>query len=102
MNLGMRLFNACPIGDRVRAWLDGVRVAVVGNRTAVLELIDDHATFKTVVDELTTWAETLGAKLNADAGVTDTDYDATITADAPGTLTAGDPDAAPAALSDYE
>jgi hypothetical protein len=45
----------------------------------------------TDVGELQTWAETLAAKLNSDAGVTDADYDATITGDAgfDATITAG-------------
>jgi len=75
------------------------KTTVDAARTAIIELIDDHATFKTVVDELTAWAETLATKLNADAGVTDTDYDAIITADAPATLTATAPAAGPATLS---
>ena len=75
------------------------KATVDAARTAIIELIDDHATFKTVVDELTAWAETLATKLNADAGVTDTDYDAIITADAPATLTATAPAAGPATLS---
>lgn len=35
---------------------------------------------RTVANELRTWAETLATKLNADAGVTDENYDATISA----------------------
>ena len=38
------------------------------------------------VNEINTWAETLAGKLNADGGVTDENYDATITA---GQITAG-------------
>ena len=75
------------------------KATVDAARTAIIELIDDHATFKTVVDELTAWAEALATKLNADAGVTDVDYDAIITADAPATLTATAPAAGPATLS---
>lgn len=63
------------------------------NKTAIVELIDDHETFRVVMVELVAWAETLGAKLNADAGVTDEDYDADITAAAPEVLSAGDPTA---------
>ena len=33
---------------------------------------------RVLVNELKGWAETLAANLNADAGVTDTNYDATI------------------------
>jgi hypothetical protein len=40
----------------------------------------------TAVNEINTWAETLAAKLNLDGGVTDVNYDATITA---GQITAG-------------
>jgi hypothetical protein len=68
-------------------------------RTAIIELIDDHATFKTVVDEVTAWAEALATKMNSDGGITDTDYDAVITADAPATLTAGDPTASAPTLT---
>jgi len=80
------LNEMCPVADSTS----------IGNRIngillLVRELHDDHAAFKTVVDELTAWAETLGAKLNLDAGVTDADYDAVITADAPATLTATKP-----------
>ena len=75
------------------------KTAIDETKTAVDELIDDHATFKTVVDELTAWAEALATKLNADTGVADTDYDATITADAPATLTATKPTAGPATLT---
>ena len=56
--------------------------------TLTSELRTDHATFKASVDEIETWAETLAAKLNADGGVTDTDYDATITNSPPATITA--------------
>jgi type III secretion system FlhB-like substrate exporter len=92
------------------------------NKIAIDELIDDHETFRVVVAELVAWAEAVGAKLNADAGVTDEDYDADITAAAPAVLSAGDPtaitaskptagpdtlsaadpDAAPAVLEEFE
>ena len=75
------------------------KTAVDESKTAIDELIDDHATFKAVVDELKDWAQTLATKLNNDAGVSDTDYDTTITNSAPDTLTAGKPSAAPATLS---
>ena len=68
--------------------LEAMYTEITALRTLANELRTDHATFKAVVDELTTWAETLATKLNADAGVTDADYDATITADAPATITA--------------
>ena len=59
---------------------------------AVNELIADHATFKTVVDEMNTDADAvfadltairtavvgITAKLDADAGVTDTNYASTL------------------------
>ena len=61
-------------------------VDIAAQKVIIDELHDDHATFKTVVDELTAWAEALATKLNNDSGITDTDYDATITADAPETL----------------
>ena len=147
----------CLVFDRLEVWISGMWVTVIGNRTAVEELIDDNETTKVAVDEakvavddlidrqaenkialdeliddheafrvlvaeLVAWAETLAAKLNADGGVTDTDYDADITAEAPAvlsagdptaitaskptagpdTLTAGDPDAAPAVLVEFE
>jgi DNA topoisomerase IB len=92
----------CPVGKRVKAWLDSIRTTVDETRTLAVELRADHATYKAAVDEIHTWAETLAAKLNADAGVTDTDYDAVITNDAPAALTAGDPAAAPATLDTYE
>ena len=69
--------------------------------SVVNELRTDHATFKTVVDELVTDVGTIAtfeaaltAKLDADAGVTDADYASTLTevvaptAAAPATLTA--------------
>ena len=49
----------------------------------------DYAMTKALAIELRTWAGTLATKLNADAGVTDVDYDAIITASDP-TGTAGD------------
>jgi len=101
-SLGSRMLSMCAVGRRLKSWLDGVRTTVDEMRTLSVELRADHASFKAAVDELHTWAETLSAKLNADAGVTDTDYDAVITADAPATLTAGDPTATPAALDSYE
>jgi hypothetical protein len=82
-------------GYTLDEWLDELRLSVSGIRTLALELKADHATFKTVVDELTAWAEALSTKLNADTGVTDADYDAIITADAPATLSASDPSALP-------
>ena len=49
--------------------------------TLIRELHDDHATFRTVVDDLKTFCNTINdtidgilAKLDADAGVNDTDY----------------------------
>ena len=75
------------------------KTSVDEGKTLLDELHDDHATYKAVVDELKTWAEALATKLNADAGVTDTDYDATITNSAPATLTAAKPTAGPASLS---
>lgn len=48
---------------------------------ALLNAMNDNITsLITAVNEINTWAETLAAKLNADAGVTDENYDATITA----------------------
>ena len=61
------------------------------SKLIVDELVADHATFKTCVDEIEAWAEALATKLNADAGVTDVDYDAVITASAPATLTNAGP-----------
>jgi hypothetical protein len=54
------------------------------------ELRTDHATFKTVVDELKTDHNALLAKLDADSGVTDTNYAATnaTAASSPATLSA--------------
>lgn len=101
-NLGTRLLTMCSVGKRLKVWLDGIRATVVGNRTAVVELIDGHESLKVVVDELKTWAETLATKLNSDGGVTDENYDATIAASAPDTLSAGDPAEAPAVLEVFE
>lgn len=56
--------------------------------TLANELRTDHATFRTHCAEIETWAETLAAKLNSDAGVTDENYDATITNSPPATITA--------------
>lgn len=56
--------------------------------TLTTELRADHATFKASVDEIETWAETLATKLNNDGGVTDVDYDTTITNSAPATISA--------------
>ena len=84
-------FESCP----VVASKDTGGAPTYSSMKALLdELHDDHATFKTVVDELKTWAQTLATKLNADTGVADTDYDTTITASAPATLTAGKPSTA--------
>ena len=63
-------------------------VDIAAQKVIIDELVDDHATSRASVAEIETWAETLGAKLNADAGITDTDYDATITNSPPATLTA--------------
>jgi len=76
-----------------------IKTSINTLKTAQDELIDDDATFKTVVDELTAWAEALATKLNADGGVTDVDYDAVITADAPATLSATKATAGPATLT---
>lgn len=127
----------CLVFERLEVWLGGMWVTVIGNRTAVEELIDDHETTKVAVDEakvavddlidrqaenkiaigeliddretfrvlvvaLVAWAEALSTKLNADTGVDDTDYDADIAAEAPGVLSAGDQDAAPAVLVEFE
>jgi hypothetical protein len=72
----------------LQAIFEAVDTELDALRTLANELRTDHATFKTVVDELTAWAEALATKLNADAGVTDVDYDAVITAAAPATLAA--------------
>jgi trehalose-6-phosphate synthase len=57
-------------------------------RTLANELRADHATNIASIGEIETWAETLAAKLNADAGVTDENYDATITNSPAATLAA--------------
>jgi len=54
--------------------------SILTDITALKTAVD---TQKTLLDELKSWATTLATKLNADAGVTDTDYDATISAAAP-------------------
>lgn len=108
------------LGFDLGQWLEDIRTTVAECRTAIMELIDDHAAFKTTVDEsrtaiveliddhatakaerdeLHTWAEALATKLNADTGVADTDYDAEIAAATTGTLSAGDPTAGPATLT---
>ncbi len=47
----------------------------------VLEgLKTDVDNLATLANELKSWAQTLATKLNADVGVTDTDYDTTIAA----------------------
>lgn len=74
--------------EGLRKILEAMYTEITALRTLANELRTDHGTFKTVVDELTSWAEALATKLNADTGVTDTDYDAVITADAPATITA--------------
>ena len=99
------------------------KTAVDQTETLVEELHDDHATFKTLVDELKTDYTALLAdvteirtklidthvKLDADAGVTDTNYAATnnpaaltataILASSPATLTAAKPASAPATIT---
>jgi len=74
--------------ETLRKLLEAMYEEITALRTLANELRTDHGTFKTVVDELTAWAEALATKLNADAGVTDTNYDATITADAPAAISA--------------
>lgn len=119
-NLWDELGGACPMGKRLRRWLKELRTTVAGCVVAIAELIDDHATFKTAVDEsktlldelhddhatlrtavdeIITWAEALAAKLNADTGVNDTDYDTDIAASAPDALTASKPSAGPEDLT---
>jgi len=94
-----------------RALQAELAATVAANRVLALELKADHATFITLTDalktatngnitaitELITWAETLAAKLNLDGGVTDQDYDADITAEAPAAVTASPPEALAAA-----
>jgi hypothetical protein len=96
------LNDMCPVCKKhsmgtwwqsLRTWVADMAARQGENKAAIDELIDDHATFKTVVDELTAWAEALATKMNADTGIADTDYDAVITADAPAALTAGKPTA---------
>lgn len=60
------------------------------NKMATLlnELRTDHGTFRTHCAEIESWAETLAAKLNADGGVTDVNYDATITNSPPAAISA--------------
>ena len=43
-------------------------------------MMDNIDSLITATNEINTWAETLAAKLNADAGVTDSNYDAVIAA----------------------
>ena len=68
--------------------LKALLVDLAAQKVIIDELHDDHATMRTAVLELETWAEALATKMNSDAGITDADYDATITAQAPATLTA--------------
>ena len=63
-------------------------VDIAAQKVIIDELVDDHATSRASVAEIETWAETLAAKLNLDAGVTDENYDVTITNSPPATLIA--------------
>lgn len=94
--------SMCPTvaKHKLGTWLQSVRTWIVDmlarqaeNKVVIDELIDDHATIKAELDELHSWAEALAAKLNADTGVADTDYDDTIANDAPETLSASKPTA---------
>lgn len=100
--------------------ITAVRTAAVAMDTLIDELHDDHATNKTFMDEVKTDLNAavtdiaalraavvaITAKLDADGGVTDTNYAATcdpaaqtstsVSASPAGTLTASKPDAAAA------
>lgn len=69
----------CPIGQEVDL---GTRLDDI--LTLVRELYDDHATFRTVINDLKTFVNKINdtidgilAKLDADTGVADTDYAST-------------------------
>ena len=76
----------------------GVRAKVVAVVTDLGNLRTTLAAVQTDVANLRSWANTLATKLNADAGVTDTNYAApsAVTSSAPSALTAANPDAATA------
>ena len=71
--------------------LNAMQTEIDALTTLATELRTDHATNIASIGEIETWAETLAAKLNADDGVTDTNYDATITASPAATITADAP-----------
>ena len=74
------------------------KTALDATETLVEELHDDHATFKTVVDELTTdLSDHVHGGITA--GAANTSAGPTITATAPATLTAAKPASGPATLS---
>ena len=71
-----RLNEMCPIGQEVNL---GTRLDEI--LTLVRELHDDHATVRTILADLKSFVNTVNdtidgilAKLDADAGVNDTDY----------------------------
>ena len=63
-------------------------VDITAQKVIIDELVDDHATFKANNDELVSRLNALATKLNADAGVEDTNYIAIQTANPPAILTA--------------
>lgn len=93
----MRIRSCGSIGalrdvfNALRAKVTSLSSVAATNRTLINELRDDHATFKTVVDDLKTLANANLAdltalrtkynavltKLDADGGVSDTNYNAT-------------------------
>jgi len=63
-------------------------VDIAAQKVIIDELVDDHATFKANNDELVSRLDALATKLNADAGVEDTNYITIQTANPPAILTA--------------
>ena len=110
--LGTEISKLQALASELRTDHATFKAAADAVETLIEELYDDHATFKAAVDSLVTLANELKtdhnallAKLDADAGVTDTNYAASHTiaaADAsaaPATLTAAKPASAPATIT---
>jgi hypothetical protein len=85
-----RIINHETVGtpEQLVKTLNAMQTEITALTTLANELLADHATLIASVGEIETWAETLAAKLNADGGVTDENYDAVITNSPPATLTA--------------
>jgi predicted nucleic acid-binding Zn-ribbon protein len=70
-----KLLGSTPTNEALQDEIDAVEVDVAAAESAISDLEAAVAALTTYAENLNAWAVALATKLNADDGVTDTDFD---------------------------